>query len=136
MTFISRQTTRQEEESGVPERTMYETPDVILAADAGHGYGNKQRGKHEVIAPLPPATEDIDCRYPAERTEKVSNRCGNRRVGHKQCEMAKNGKPIKRATPEKANVFRGAAGEFASLRKPLVPEVGLEPTHDFTHTGF
>ena len=66
----------------------------------------------------------------------TENRQVGHQVGHKLCEMAKNGKPIKQATPEKVNVFRGSAGEFASLRKPLVPEVGLEPTHDFTHTGF
>ncbi len=105
---------------------MYETPDVILAADAGHGYGNKQRGKPEVIAPLPPATEDIDCKYPAERTVKGLESVRQSAGEAQTVRNVETGNPIKQATPEKADVFRGSAGVSASLRKRLIPEVGVE----------
>jgi integrase len=51
-------------------------------------------------------------------------------------EVTKTNKPTKAKNPEKANVFRGSAGQLPRVRLAQVPEAGVEPALDVTLTGF
>ena len=52
---------------------------------------------------------------------------GQAQVASETREMVKTGKPNKSTNPEKLNVLRGSADDFANLRSDRLPPTGFEP---------